>query len=90
MNEHEDTIASSLAQELADSIDEQFLVDTMYKNYKVVYGPVDWRITGDKIKVWVKEIMPHCLYHLPGRDSWYRSRHGVIGGDTKVTRSYRR
>jgi len=63
MNEHEDTIASSLAQELSDSIDEQFLVDIMYKNYKVVYGPVDWVFTKDKIKSWVKEIMPHCLYH---------------------------
>lgn len=63
MNEHEDAIASSLAQELSDSIDAQFLIEIKYYDYKKLYGPVDWVFTKDKIKSWVKETIPDCFYH---------------------------
>ena len=63
MNTHEDMIASSLAQEWSDSIDRQFLVDHKYKDYKVVYGPVDWVYTQTKIKTWCEETLPDCFYH---------------------------
>ena len=59
----EDTIATELGQQMADALNGELLIKMAYYDHKELYGPVDWRITGDKIKVWVKEIMPHCLYH---------------------------
>jgi hypothetical protein len=59
----EEALANDLGQQMANAMDGNFLVEIAYYDHKKLYGPTDWRITQDKIKPWVEEIMPDCLYH---------------------------
>jgi len=59
----EDAIANDLAQQMADSLDAEFLIELKYYDYKKVYGPADWVYTQTKIKIWCEETLPNCFYH---------------------------
>lgn len=59
----EDLIGADMAQQLADSLDGEFLVELKYFDHKKLDGPESWYFTRKEIKHWCEETLPDCFYH---------------------------
>ena len=59
----EDAIANDLAQQMAETLDGELLIEMRYYDHKKLKIPMNWVYTNNTIKSWVSETIPDCFYH---------------------------